>query len=98
MWLARRKRKILLNMSIHEGKTGAKQRLASRFRPIRPASSAYPQRAAQGNTVQQIKKQSERAQYVQLVDQYRDIGPAALVAALLHTKKRKTASIASKAA
>ena len=50
--------------------------------------------------MQQIKKQAdrERAQYVQLVDQYRAIGPAALVAALLHTKKRKTASIASKAA
>jgi hypothetical protein len=51
--------------------------------------------------MQQIKKQAdrERAQYVQLVDQYRAIGPAALVAALLHTtKKRKTASITSKAA
>ena len=53
-----------------------------------------------GDTMQQIKKQAdrERAQYVQLVDQYRAIGPAALVAALLHTKKRKTASITSKAA
>ena len=50
--------------------------------------------------MQKIKKQAdrERAQYVQLVDQYRAIGPAALVAALLHTKKRKTTSIASKAA
>ena len=50
--------------------------------------------------MQQIKKQSdrERAQYVQLVDQYRAIGPAAIVAALLHSKKRKTAAIASKAA
>ena len=56
--------------------------------------------AISGNIVQQIKKQSdrERAQYVQLVDQYRAIGPAALVAALLHSKKRKTTSIASKAA
>jgi hypothetical protein len=56
--------------------------------------------AISGNIVQQIKKQSdrERAQYVQLVDQYRAIGPAALVAALLHSKKRKTAAIASKAA
>jgi hypothetical protein len=51
-----------------------------------------------GNIMQQIKKQADRAQYVQLVDQYRAIGPAALVAALLHTKKRKTASITSKAA
>ena len=52
-----------------------------------------------GTQMQQIKKQAdrERAQYVQLVDQYRAIGPAALVAALLHTKKRKT-SIVSKAA
>jgi hypothetical protein len=50
--------------------------------------------------MQQIKKQSdrERQQYVELVDQYRAIGPAALVAALLHTKKRKTVSIVSKAA
>ena len=56
--------------------------------------------AISGNIVQQIKKQSDRdrAQYVQLVDQYRAIGPAALVAALLHSKKRKTAAIASKAA
>ena len=98
---ARRKRKILLNMSIHEqGKAGAKQGLASRFRPIRPASADYRQAHTSGNTMQQIKKQAdrERAQYVQLVDQYRAIGPAALVAALLHTSKKRKTSIASKAA
>ena len=49
--------------------------------------------------MQQIKKQADRAaQYVQLVDQYRAIGPAALVAALLHTNKKRKTSIASKAA
>ena len=60
----------------------------------------YKQYHLRGKQMQQIKKQSdrERQQYVELVDQYRAIGPAALVAALLHTKKRKTVSIVSKAA
>jgi hypothetical protein len=39
----------------------------------------------------------ERAKYAELHGQYRAIGPAAILAALLHSKKRKTA-IASKAA
>jgi glycine cleavage system pyridoxal-binding protein P len=48
--------------------------------------------------MQQIKKPTEqRPQNASLVDQYRAIGPAAILAALLHTKKRKT-SIVSKAA
>jgi hypothetical protein len=32
----------------------------------------------------------ERAQYAELHGQYRSIGPAAILAALLHTKKRNT--------
>ena len=50
--------------------------------------------------MQQIKKQAdrERAQYAQLDDQYRAIGPAAMVAALLHTTKKRKTSIVSKAA
>lgn len=48
--------------------------------------------------MQNTKKQSEqRSQYVPLVEQYRSIGPAAILAALMHTKRRKT-SIVSKAA
>ena len=82
------------------GEVGAKSGLgvtiSSHSASIQPTISKH----RIGDTVQQIKKQAdrERAQYVQLVDQYRAIGPAALVAALLHTKKRKTTSVASKAA
>jgi len=49
--------------------------------------------------MQKIKKSTERerAQYAELHGQYRAIGPAAIIAALLHTKKRKTPT-ASKAA
>ena len=49
--------------------------------------------------MQKIKKpaERERAKYAELHGQYRSIGPAAIIAALLHTKKRKT-SIAGKAA
>ena len=63
-------------------------------------SLRHKQYHSRGKQMQQIKKQSDRdrQQYVELVDQYRAIGPAALVAALLHTKKRKTVSIVSKAA
>ena len=48
--------------------------------------------------MQNIKKQTEqRSQYAPLVEQYRSIGPAAILAALMHTKRRKVA-IVSKAA
>ncbi len=43
------------------------------------------------------KQTEQRSQYAPLVEQYRSIGPAAILAALLHTTKRKT-SILSKAA
>jgi len=47
----------------------------------------------------QTKKQTEqRPQYAPLVEQYRAIGPAAIIAALLHTTKKRKTSIASKAA
>ncbi len=49
--------------------------------------------------MQTVKKQTEqRPQYAPLVEQYRAIGPAAILAALLHTKKRKTTSLVGKAA
>lgn len=48
--------------------------------------------------MQTVKKQTEqRPQSTPLIEQYRAIGPAAILAALLHTKKRNS-SIASKAA
>jgi hypothetical protein len=99
-WSARRKRKILLNMSRHErgkpGRSGLGVTISSHSASIHQPSA----NTASGDTVQQIKKQADRelAQYVQLVDQYRAIGPAALVAALLHTAKKRKTSITSKAA
>jgi hypothetical protein len=49
--------------------------------------------------MQKIKKATdrERAQYAELHGQYRAIGPAAILAALLHTKKR-TGAVTGKAA
>jgi hypothetical protein len=80
-----------------QGETGLGVTISSHSTSI---ELIYQQHNSSGNTVQQIKKQAdrERAQYVQLVDQYRAIGPAALVAALLHTTKKRKTSIASKAA
>ena len=80
-------------MSIHEGvwpgRNGARVTISSHSTSI---SLRHKQYHLRGKQMQQIKKQSERErqQYVELIDQYRAIGPAALVAALLHTKKRKT--------
>ena len=44
------------------------------------------------------KKTEQRSQYAPLVEQYRAIGPAAILAALLHTTRKRKTSIASKAA
>jgi hypothetical protein len=97
-WSARRKRKILLNMSIHDrGKPGQNRDWRHDFVLFEQHQPSIGSTTS-GNTMQQIKKQTDRAQYVQLVDQYRAIGPAALVAALLHTSKKRKTSIASKAA
>lgn len=51
-----------------------------------------------GMTMQTKKQPEQRPQYAPLVDHYRAIGPAAILAALLHTTKKRKTSIASKAA
>ncbi len=47
-----------------------------------------------------IRNESDRArkQYAALATHYRAIGPAAIVAALMHAKKRKTTPAAAKSA
>jgi hypothetical protein len=66
--------------------------LASRFRPIQPPVSTTRATTFSGSAMQKTKTSAERerAQYAELHGQYRAIGPAAIIAALLHAKKRKT--------
>ena len=59
-------------------------------------SNAYPREEKMHRT----KSEAERArtQHAALASHYRAIGPAAIVAALLHTKKRKAATKPGKSA
>ena len=52
------------------------------------------------STMMKTKKQAERerAQHAELHGQYRSIGPAAILAAVLLSKKRGNAKVATKAA
>ena len=68
-----------------------------RFGQHLPETQAISPRG-KANAADEKQSERDRAGHAELADQYRAIGPAALVAAPLHTKKRKTVSIVSKAA
>lgn len=50
------------------------------------------------NRTTKSEQERARAQYAQFTKHYRAIGPAAIVAALLHAKKRKQTPAGAKAA